>query len=180
MITIISIIAIIIVIFLIMYNLLISRRNKVKRSKSNVDVYLTQRFDLIPNLVECVKQYTSYESSILEELVKIRTKYMENKTIQTGEILDTKMNQIILQVENYPKLKASEQYMLLEKNLVKIENQIQAARRIYNMSVLKYNNLIMVFPINILAKMFHFTAEQFFEAEQESKESIYRKEKNEL
>ena len=90
------------------------------------------------------------------------------------------MNQIILQVENYPKLKASEQYMLLEKNLVKIENQIQAARRIYNMAVLKYNNLIMVFPINILAKMFHFTTEQFFEAGQESKESIYTKERNEL
>lgn len=179
MIIIISIIVMIVVIFLIIYNVLVRRRNQVKRSKSNIDVYLTQRFDLIPNLVECVKQYTTYESNTLEELVKIRMQYMENKTIQTGEILDTKMNQIILQVENYPELKASQQYMLLEKSLVKMENQIQAARRIYNMAVLRYNNLIMLFPINLLAKIFHFTEEQFFEVEQENKESIKGKEKSE-
>lgn len=161
-----------VVIGLIIYNILINSKNRVMRSKSNIDVYLTQRFNLIPNLVECVKEYTNYEKSVLENLVSIRTQYINTKSIKLGNVLNEKMNEIIIQVENYPELKASEQYILLEKSLVKMENQIQAARRIYNLSVLKYNNLVTTFPINLVAKILKFKREDFFESENEDKNHI--------
>ncbi len=163
---------------LVIYNLLINRKNKVLRSKSNIDVYLIQRFNLIPNLVKCVKEYTNYERSVLEDLVSIRMQYMNDKNMQIANILNTKINQVIIQVENYPELKASEQYILLEKNLVKMENQIQAARRIYNLSVLKYNNLVTSFPSNLVAKIFKFRTEDFFEGDSDSRNSIKIEESN--
>lgn len=171
------IILIVVLIFFIIYNMLTIKRNKVVRSKANVEVYLTQRFDLIPNLVECVKQYTNFEKNLLEELIEMRMQYMKEKNLKIGNILDKKLENIIIQVENYPDLKASEQYTLLEKNLIKMENQIQAARRIYNIAVLKYNNLVKIFPSNIVAKIFKFKTETFFEFEENIKNNgeIYEK-----
>lgn len=162
----------VIIIFIIIYNILINRKNKVLRSKSNIDIYLTQRFNLIPNLIKCVKEYTNYESNILVELTKSRTQYMQNKNIEIGSQLNSKLNKFIIQIEEYPDLKSNEQYILLEKNLVKMENQIQAARRIYNMDVLKYNNLVSTFPSNIVAKIMKLKKEKFFEKDEESKSSI--------
>lgn len=172
------VLGILILISLVIYNLLINRKNKVLRSKSNIDVYLTQRFNLIPNLVNCVEEYTNYERNILEDLVSIRTKYMNDKNIQIANVLNNKINQVIIQVENYPELKASEQYILLQKNLVKMENQIQAARRIYNLAVLKYNNLVNSFPSNMIAKIFKFKIEDFFEGDSDARNSIKIEENN--
>ena len=155
--------AIIFIYFLIIYNVMIKRKNEVEHAKSSIDVYLTQRFDLIPNLVTCVKEYAKYEEKIFEEITELRTEYLKTKELSNGEKLEKELNDVILTVENYPELKANEQFLNLQKNLTKMENQIQAARRIYNNEVEKYNNVINIFPNTILAKLLKFKTAEFFQ-----------------
>ncbi len=155
--------AIIFIYFLIIYNVMIKRKNEVEHAKSSIDVYLTQRFDLIPNLVTCVKEYAKYEEKIFEEITELRTEYLKTKELSNGEKLEKELNDVILTVENYPELKANEQFLNLQKNLAKMENQIQAARRIYNNEVEKYNNVINIFPNTILAKLLKFKTAEFFQ-----------------
>lgn len=157
------ILAIIFIYFLIIYNVMIKRQNEVEHAKSSIDVYLTQRFDLIPNLVTCVKEYAKYEEKIFEEITELRTEYLKTKELSNGEKLEKELNDVILTVENYPELKANEQFLNLQKNLAKMENQIQAARRIYNNEVEKYNNVINIFPNTILAKLLKFKTAEFFQ-----------------
>ncbi len=157
------ILAIIFIYFLIIYNVMIKRQNEVEHAKSSIDVYLTQRFDLIPNLVTCVKEYAKYEEKIFEEITELRTEYLKTKELSNGEKLEKELNDVILTVENYPELKANEQFLNLQKNLTKMENQIQAARRIYNNEVEKYNNVINIFPNTILAKLLKFKTAEFFQ-----------------
>lgn len=155
--------AIIFIYFLIIYNVMIKRKSEVEHAKSSIDVYLTQRFDLIPNLVTCVKEYAKYEEKIFEEITELRTEYLKTKELSNGEKLEKELNDVILTVENYPELKANEQFLNLQKNLAKMENQIQAARRIYNNEVEKYNNVINIFPNTILAKLLKFKTAEFFQ-----------------
>ena len=170
------IIAILLIIILKIYNNLVKSRNKVKQAESGIDVYLNQRFDLIPNLVECVKAYSKHEQSIFTEIATLRSNYMkEAKNIKSAEKLNNKMNQLIAVSENYPELKASEQYLNLQKTLTKLENQLQAARRIYNLEVTEYNNKIDVVPSNIVANLFGFKHVQLFEIEEYKKENINMK-----
>lgn len=157
------ILAIIFMYFLIIYNVMIKRQNEVEHAKSSIDVYLTQRFDLIPNLVTCVKEYAKYEEKIFEEITELRTEYLKTKELSNGEKLEKELNDVILTVENYPELKANEQFLNLQKNLTKMENQIQAARRIYNNEVEKNNNVINIFPNTILAKLLKFKTAEFFQ-----------------
>ena len=167
------IVAIIIISILITYNNLVKLRNKVKQAESGIDVYLNQRFDFIPNLVECVKAYSKHEQSIFTELASLRATYMEkNKDIKSAEKLNNKMNQLIAIAESYPELKAGEQYLNLQKNLTKIESQLQAARRIYNNEVTNYNNKICVVPSNIVANIFGFKEANLFEMEEYKRENI--------
>ena len=167
------IIAIILIIVLQMYNKLVNLRNKVKQSESGIDVYLNQRFDLITNLVECVKAYSKHEQSIFTEIAALRTGYMnKSKDIKSAEKLNNKMNQLVAVAENYPDLKASEQYLNLQKNLTKIESQIQAARRIYNSDVTAYNIKLETVPSNIVANLFGFKPAQLFEIEEYKKENV--------
>lgn len=104
---------------------------KVKQSKSGIDVYLQQIFDLIQNLVNTVKGYMNYEKETFENITKLRTQYNETKDIKVSEELNNQINKILAVAENYPNLKASEQFLELQKNLSKIESQLQAARRLY-------------------------------------------------
>ena len=167
------IIAIIILLYMFFtYNSFVSRQNKVKQAYSGIDVYLTQRFDLIPNLVECVKGYMTYEQETLEKISEHRTKYLQNKNLKDAENLNNECNTILALAENYPELKASEQFLNLQKNLSKIESQLQAARRIYNVEVNNYNNKVLMFPSNILAKFFGFKEEEFFQAEEQAQNNI--------
>ena len=159
----ITIILIILVYILIAYNIIIKRKNAVKHAKSTIEVYLTQRFDLIPNLVECVKEYSKYEENLFIKITNLRTEFMKEKELSKGALLDKEIDNVILTLENYPELKANEQFLNLQKNLTKMENQIQAARRIYNNEVEKYNNVINVFPNSILSKIFKFESEEFFQ-----------------
>lgn len=156
------IVIIILILFLIQYNILTKLRIKVQQSKSVIDVYLQQRFDLIPNLVQVVKEYSSYEKETLQKIVELRIKYNETKNIEISETLNNNLNQLIATSESYPELKANEQFLILQKNLSKMENQLQAARRIYNNNVTKYNTKISVIPYNIIAKIFGFKEERLF------------------
>ena len=156
------IVIIILILFLIQYNILTKLRIKVQQSKSVIDVYLQQRFDLIPNLVQVVKEYSSYEKETLQKIVELRIKYNETKNIEISELLNNNLNQLIATSESYPELKANEQFLILQKNLSKMENQLQAARRIYNNNVTKYNTKISVIPYNIIAKIFGFKEERLF------------------
>ena len=167
------IIAILLITVLVLYNNLVKARNKVKQAESGIDVYLTQRFDLIPNLVECVKAYSKHEESIFTEIANLRSAYMgQSKNLENGANLNNKMNQLIAVAENYPELKASEQYLNLQKSLSKMESQLQAARRIYNNEVTKYNTKIATVPSNIIAGLFGFKEADLFTIEEYKKENI--------
>ena len=163
---------IIFIYFLITYNSFIQKRNRVRQAKSGIDVYLTQRFDLIPNLVECVKGYIKYEKTVFVEITQARERYLKDKNLKEGGELNDKFNQLIATAEDNPNLKANEQFSKLDKTLSKIESQLQAARRIYNTEVNIYNNSIQMFPNNIIANLLNFKEEEYFQAEVEAKDNI--------
>ena len=156
---------------IVQYNIFVNLIKKVERSKSGIDIYLTQRFDLIPNLVECVKQYSIHEQDILDSVTANRTKYMETKNLKDGAVLNNQCNSLLLLGENYPNLKANEQFLYLQKTLSKMENQLQAARRIYNIDVTKYNTYVYSFPSSIVASLFHFKEAELFEADANANET---------
>ena len=164
----IGLVVIIILVLLIQYNSITKLKMKVKQSKSGIDVYLQQRFDLIPNLVKVVKGYMDYEKETLQKIIELRTQYNETKDIKISETLNNQLNNIVAVAENYPELKASEQFLNLQKNLSKIESQLQAARRIYNNDVTKYNTKINIIPYNIIATIFGFEEEYLFQISKEN------------
>lgn len=166
------IIAFLIIWIILKYNKIIKLQNRVKSSESGIDVYLNQRFDLIPNLVECVKGYTKHEKELLEKIVKERASYSQNRNLKKATELNNSLNRVIAVAENYPELKANEQFLNLQNNLVKMESQLQAARRIYNMDVERYNSTIKVIPNNIVASIFGFKEKEFFQIEEYKRENI--------
>lgn len=168
MIILVVLVVIIALIVFIQYNSLTKLKMNVKQSKSGIDVYLQQRFDLIPNLVQVVKEYMNYEKETLQTIIELRAQYNNTKDIKVSETLNNKLNNIIAIAENYPELKASEQFLNLQKNLSKIESQLQAARRIYNNDVTKYNTKINIIPYNIIANIFGFEEEYLFQISDEN------------
>ena len=166
------IIAITVILIILIYNKLVNLKNNIKKSKSGIDVYLQQRFDLIPNLIEVTKEYMKYESSTLEKITNLRTVYNRNKDMDSIKQLNQEYNTIMADIENYPELKAGEQFLKLQKTLIKVESQLQAARRIYNAEVNVYNNKVQMFPSNIIAAIFSFTEEELFEAEDGKRNNI--------
>lgn len=174
MISIVGIVILVIIILIVFaqYNTLTKLKLKVKQSKSGIDVYLQQRFDLIPNLVNTVKGYMNYEKETFENITKLRNQYNETKDIKVSEELYNQINKILAVAENYPDLKASEQFLNLQKNLSKIESQLQAARRLYNNDVTKYNIKISVIPYNIIAMLFGFNEEYLFQIDENANQNI--------
>ena len=167
------IVVILIIIVVGIYNSLVAKSKAVEKAKATIDVYLTQRFSLIPNLVEVVKGYAKYEKETLEGLVKIREGYSSgNLKIEEEASLNSNLNNLIMKVESYPELKANENYLELQKSLSKMESQLQAARRIYNMDVETYNVAINKFPNSIFASIFNFKEARFFEATAVEKENL--------
>lgn len=168
-----TILGIVIILFLIIlkqYNTLIKLKMKVKQAKSGIDVYCQQRFDLIPNLIETVKGYMKHEKEVVNNITRLRTEYNNTKDLEVSQELNRQINSIIAIAENYPELKASEQFLNLQKDLEKIESQLQAARRIYNNDVTNYNTKISVVPYNIIAGIFKFKSYSLFELEDENAE----------
>ncbi len=167
-----SIVIIVLVFIAGTYNKLIKLLNKAKQSKQGIDIYLKQRFDLIPNLVECVKAYAKHEKETLEKVTELRKDYDKDQSLKQGEIVNNELNKIIALAESYPELKASENYLNLQKNLTKMESQLQAARRIYNSDVTRYNTAIQTIPSNIIAGLFGFKEKELFEIEDSQKNNI--------
>ena len=167
------VVVVLLILFIIFkFNTYIKLKNKIKQSKSGIDVFLTQRFDLIPNLVECVKDYQKYEAETLSKIIKLRTEYLQDKQLKKGEELNNECNKILAIAENVPELKSNEQYSNLQKNLARIESQLQAARRVYNGDVTLYNTTISTFPDKFLAKIFGFKEEELFQIEEYKRENI--------
>ena len=161
---------------LIIYNSLIKSRNLVKEAFSTMDVYLKKRWDLVPNLVEVVKGYTSYENSTLTNITELRSNSYNDltmdKKININEQLTNAISNIIAVSENYPELKASENFLNLSKSLTKIEDDIANSRKYYNGTVRIYNNKIQMFPSNIVASLFNFKEASMFEAGIEEKNNV--------
>ena len=167
------IIAVILITILVLYNNLVKARNLVKQAESGIDVYLNQRFDLIPNLVETVKAYAKYEKETITRIVEIRSAYMqkENRDLKDASYMNSEFNNFIGVAESIPELKASRNFLNLQKTLIKLESQLQAARRIYNGDVTLYNTKITTFPGNIYANFFNFKEEELFEIEEYKREN---------
>ena len=157
-----------------MYNKLVRLQNRVKRSQSNIEVYLNKRFELIPNIVECVKGYSKYEKSTLEEITSLRNNYnsQKNKSLKKASEMNTELNKYLAIVENYPDLKANSEFMSLQNKLTNIEDELQRIRRIYNDDVTRYNTTIESVPSNIVAAMFAFKQAELFQIEDNKKENI--------
>ena len=165
---------VVILIILFKYNQMIKLLNKVKKAKANIEIYLNKRFDLIPNLVETVKGYSNYEGNTLEEIVSLRNNYNSQKNFSLKEAnqLNNELNKYLAIVENYPDLKANNQYMNLQSELRRIENELEQARRIYNDEVTRYNTAIETVPSNIIASIFAFRKTDLFQLEEHKKENI--------
>lgn len=132
------------------FNSIIYLRNRAKRSYATIDVFLKKRFDLIPNLIETVKGYTKYEGETLENIVKLRNSFNDGD-YKSGAKLNETYNKLIALTENYPELKASDNFLKLQKELTKVENEIAASRRLYINDVTNYNTKIQKFPHIIFA-----------------------------
>ncbi len=163
--------------FLKIYNKLITLRNKAMNQKSQIDIELKRRFDLVPNLVEVVKGYAKYEESTLEQIVKARNNYISasSNTVEAlGEDnnLSGALARIFALTESYPELKANTNFLSLQKDLSSIEQKIVYARQFYNDSIYKLNTEIEKFPSNIVANLFNFTKEPFFEAKGFERDSV--------
>ena len=156
------------------YNKLIRYQNRVKKSKANIDIYLNKRFDLIPNIVECVKGYSKHEKDTLEDITKLRADYKghDNITVKEGEMMNNKLNKFLAVVEAYPELKANEEFLNLQKELRNIEDELESARRRYNDDVTLYNTLVETIPSNIVAGLFNFNKADLFKIEDVNKENI--------
>lgn len=161
-------------IILVLYNRLIKAKNSVKRAESGIDVVLKQRFDVIPNLVECVKGYSTHEAETLEQVVAQRTAYNNSgeMDIKEAEKLNRSINRIMAVAESYPDLKANSQYLNLQEKLSRIEEKLQFARSIYNNEVTKYNNLIETVPSSLVAKIFAFEGADLFSIDDVDRENV--------
>jgi LemA protein len=171
------ILAILLFIGFLIYNSLIVSRNKVKNAWSQIDVQLKKRYDLVPNLVETVKGYAKHEKQTLEKITSMRSQAMQAKTTSEKMKANDKMSKAIgglinAVAENYPDLKASQNFMMLQEELSGIENKIAYSRQYYNDSVMRFNNKIEMFPTNVFAKMFNFKQKDFLETEQKEKEPV--------
>jgi len=153
-----------------MYNSLVKRRNQVDNSWSQIEVQLKRRHDLIPNLVESVKDYMSYEQDTLTAVTNARAAAIDagsqgpEAQAQAENMLTDTLKSLFAVAEAYPDLKANQNVMQLQEELTSTENKIAFARQFYNDSVLTFNNKVQTFPSNLIAGMFNFTTRQFFEA----------------
>ena len=152
--------------FIAVYNSFVSKKNQVKEAFATIDTQLKRRYELIPNLVNAVKGATKHESDTLEKVIKARNLAIssnENNREKAENNLSKTLKSIFALSENYPNLKANQNFLELQQELSDTENKLQAARSFYNTVVLDFNTRVSTFPSNIIAKMFNFKEEKFFE-----------------
>ena len=172
----IGVFVIIFVYAIILFNSFSSLDNKVKEAFSTMDIYLKKRWDLVPNLVEVVKSYAKHEKDTLEEITKLRGNIYDDMSndekIKTNLKLNRDIDKIMLLVEAYPELKASDNFKDLSDKLVKIEDDIANSRKYYNGTVRIFNNKVEMFPNNIFAKIFGYKSKPMFEAKISERENV--------
>lgn len=159
-----------------MYNSLVGKRNQVHNIFGTMDAMLKKRWDLIPNLVSTVKGYADHERGLFEAVTEARAKAQSGRLNEQQKVgLENSFMQLLgvvrATVENYPQLKASDNFMHLQRTLNELEEQISAARRAYNASVTDYNNSVQMFPTNIIASMFNFQTMTLFQIESTEREN---------
>ena len=154
-------------IYILIRNSIIASRNRVDESWSGIDVQLKRRHDLVPNLVETVKGYATHEQAVFTKTTEARAEAMKAGTVEATQQAEAKLSGALADLravaENYPNLRATENFQQLQRDLNEIEDEIQAARRIYNSNVQAYNTKIQIFPNSIIANQGGFTAREFFE-----------------
>lgn len=165
-----GVVAVIILWGVFTYNRFITFMNRVRESWADIDVQLKRRYDLIPNLVNAVKGYVAHERQTLEKVTEARTRAMQATSIgehaKSENMLTEALKSLFAVAENYPDLKANQNFLELQRELSDTENKIQAARRFYNTNVRDLNTKIESFPPNIIANMFGFKQSEFFELEE--------------
>lgn len=171
-----AVIIIIVIYAIVLFNSFASLDNKVKEAFSTMDIYLKKRWDLVPNLVEVVKAYAKHEKDTLEEITKLRGNIYDDMSndekIKTNLKLNRDIDKIMLLVEAYPELKASNNFKDLSDKLVKIEDDIANSRKYYNGTVRIFNNKVEMFPNNIFAKIFGYKSKPMFEAKISERENV--------
>ena len=173
----IAIILIVAVILFVIYafNRLVTLRNRIKNAWAQIDVQLKRRYDLIPNLVEAVKGYMKHEKGTLENITKYRAQLMSGSVedrAQANNMLTDTLKSLFAVAENYPKLRATENFQQLQEELAGTENKISYIRTAYNDAVLSYDNAIEMFPSNVIAGIFGFKAQPYFEAPEGEKKAV--------
>ncbi len=164
-----GILAVLLFLFIIIYNGLVRLRNQVKNAWAQIDVQLKRRYDLIPNLVETVRGYMKHERETMEAVTKARNlaQQLSGSSVGARSKAETELSsalaRLLAVVENYPDLKANQNFLALQEELSSTENKISFSRQFYNDSVLRINNQTQMFPSNIVASMTSFKAEEFFE-----------------
>jgi len=158
------------------YNRLVALRNRFRNAFSQIDVQLKRRYDLIPNLVETAKGYMKHERETLEAVIKARQQAIDASGVadqaRAENFLTSTLRSLFAVVENYPDLKANQNFLQLQGELTDTEDRIQAARRFYNANVRDMNTRIEVFPSNIIANLFSFRKEEFFELEDAAQRQV--------
>lgn len=166
---------------IIVYNKIVSAKNNIEESFSAIDSVLQNRYDLIPNLIETVKQYTKHESEVFTRVTELRSSLLSNANssansrFQNENELFNGMKSIFAIAENYPELNSSANFLELQTQWSEIEDRLQASRRAYNSAVKELKNLREQFPTNIVAKMFTFQDYYMFEADEQAKKSLNAK-----
>jgi LemA protein len=171
-----AVIVIIAIIIVSIYNRLIVLRNRIENAWSQIDVQLKRRADLIPNLVETVKGYAAHEKEVFQRVTEARSALMNAKGVkeqgEANNMLTGALKTLFAVAENYPDLKANQNFMMLQEELSGTESKIAYARQFYNDSVLKYDNLREKFPSNIIANTFGFKEREYFAAEETAREPV--------
>ena len=164
--TIICIIILLIIVLIFYYNRMLSKKNKATNAYSSLDIMLKKRYDLIPNLVKVVKEYSNFEKTVLESVTKLRSDLLstsnQDEIFEKNNYLVGYLDKIMGYAENNPDLKANKSYIDLQTTLTKLEEHISAARRTYNAHVTNYNNFIQFFPNNLFAKLYGFKKLEWF------------------
>lgn len=171
-----GIIAVLVLFFVATYNRLVVLRNRIENAWSQIDVQLRRRYDLIPNLVETVKGYAGHERTVFERVTEARAKAIAAGSVgeqgQAENMLTQALRSLFAVAENYPQLRASENFQSLQTDLADTENKIMFSRQFYNDTVMLYDNLRESFPTNVVARTAGFGPREYFEAEATSREPV--------
>lgn len=160
-----------------LYNILIARKNDVVRNMGSIDVLLKKRNDLLPNLLDILKKYMSYESGLLTEVTELRSKasaqgLSPEERIQLDTSMSRKLGNLLAVAENYPDLKANQNYAMLNQTWKELEDQLANARISYNASVTRYNNAVEMFPTNLIATVMNYKTKPLYEVGGSEKENV--------